>query len=171
MISLSLAYLSLCVTALTGMILFFGFTFRRHLTQAPDYPLLLVRGHIVFVAITFILFTWALIVALSQRGAFLAHSFESALFTFSYLFYLGTFVYGLMYHLRFNLRIAEHRARFLVSHWVLAIFTFILLSSSFAIYHAPQSAMEIQKGALQTAPVKMLHHNMREKFLTTHNVH
>lgn len=168
---LLLAYSLLCITAISGMWLFFGYTFREQSSGAPVYPLWLVRGHIVLVAITFVAMTWALVLSLSGAktgfGDFTDHFF----FVGSYVWYVATFAYGLVYHVRYDLSNAARRVRFLVSHWGLAALTFIFLTSTFALYQVPLYDMSHVKASSAQFLIQHARSTMRQEFVKTHQVH
>lgn len=163
--SFTIAYVSLCIAAVTGMILFFGFTFRARQTgQPPTYPIALIVTHVVFVAATFLLLT----VFLIQHVHDPRDGFPYAFFVIAYALYLSTFVYGSVYALRFDRRNRDRRVHYLVSHWILAMFCFILLTSSFALYEVPA---RIAQTTLSSPPqVLMLHRMMRNAYAKSHHL-
>lgn len=168
---LTLSFLSLGLTALTGLLLFFGYTFRTRNHLMSMYPLVGVRLHIVSVLITAVLLTmafWAKLSATSQP----AERFSLFLFGSSYALFIVTLLLGLFFYFRFDFKRLRLRSHFLVLHWVLASLTFIFLLSSLAIYAGnvgSSATARPSRGPLAPPPVLHLHKEMRDLYLQAQN--
>lgn len=172
--ALTIAYFSLCVTALSGMVLFFGYTFRaRRAHLQTVYPLVAVRLHIVLVAVNFVLLSIAFRATTITYGMSPFHHFSYFLFACAYALFFITFLSGLYFHIRFDLRKMNLQSAFLVSHWVLAVFTFILLTSSVALYQInffANAGLHSHTEYRWLSPVQVLHREMRDRYVQSHHI-
>lgn len=163
---LTLSYISLCITAASGLLLFFGYTFRARRHLLSMYPLLAVRIHVVLVLITAVLLSIFFVEKVKQSHPFT--QYQMIFFTASFALFVATLITGLYFHFRFDSKKIRIQGNFLVLHWILAVLTFIFLTSSIIIYHASENSFSKYYSKLinqSFPPIIFLHKEMRELYL------
>ncbi|MCY0874812.1 MAG: hypothetical protein OWT28_00795 [Firmicutes bacterium] len=169
---LAWSYGALGITALTGLGLFLMYTFRARTHLKPIYPLIGVRVHLVFVAITAVLLTLVMKQKLTVAATGEAH-YPQILLISSYVMFWVTLILGLYFYFRFDVKRIRLRSQFLVTHWVLAALSFIFLTSSFALYSSAITQSDTHVTSDRQMPVRgvvELHREMREIYLKDQTV-
>lgn len=119
-----LAFVLLALSSIAGMVLFFGYTFRIRI----HYPMTLVITHLVMTAVMCLLYLICIVWKLST------YTNESWLFPVilvsSGVMMILTFIVGLAFFFKFNLKGIALAKHFISLHVTMASVTFILLIAS-----------------------------------------
>lgn len=126
-----LTFVLLFVTASIGIWLFVGYTFRARIR----YPLLLVTTHVISATLTVIAFIWLFI---TQRHWSQHHATAFVILCVSLVMVLVTYLSGLYFYGKFNVRGRGLKSKLLISHLVMAALSFVCVASSVAELSAAQ---------------------------------
>ena len=143
---LDVSYLTLGIASAFGAVLFIGFTFRVKV----HYPVALINTHLLMIAVTCILLT---IHVVSQVAFRTVHGFNFALMLMTYALFLVTFITGMSFYLKFNVKRFRSkrrppRARWVSTHLIMATVTFIFYTTYFIdSLPSPPPPRHLQVGA------------------------
>lgn len=134
------SYIALLVSSLMGAVLFVGYTFRVKLA----YPILVVSLHLIAIIATFILFTIFMVQTFFTKIP--AFSFGFILVTYG--IFVLTFLIGLFFFVRYDLRRKILHLPLLSTHLVMAVLTFTSFTSLMAFsigeqIHLPNKSIAV----------------------------
>lgn len=124
-------FLVLLVTAVFGLWLFAGFTFRVR----PRYPFALVTSHVIGATASLVLFCILVVRWFAHHQA--VHSYAPVVLIIALVVLLATFLSGLYFYFGFNVRRRHLTYKLLITHLAMAALAFIFAIAGIAEASGP----------------------------------